>query len=413
MNQRSLEEIVGAKYVDETRALPGVPVAHPGSVDEARALLQLAAIDDLPLVLLGHGSKLGWSGLVAAPRLGVSTTRLSGIVEFEPGDGTLTALAGTTMAELDSTTREAGLAVTPDVARAEGATLGGTLAAAASGVDRLALGPSRLHVLGSRVLQLNGDLTRSGGNLVKNVTGFDLMRLYCGSFGSLALIVEASLRLGPAPEATVVLSRPCEDLELDLRRAAELLASRPTPRTLMFENQTQPGTWTQHVVLSGRRAHVEHEREQARIHLGDATVTQNAEAESLARDLRELEPDSNDRPVLHLGTQPSKLRPVIGELFDAVGSHDGVRAVIHPGIATIDLALGETSFGDSPDALRELRNALRPLGASASLRGAAPLGGEFELQSIDPLRSALSERIRLKYDPESLLCTRPPLGSFR
>jgi len=127
----------------------------------------------------------------------LSTRRLVGIVAYEPGDGTLTARAGTTFAALDEATERGGHVVTPDVAYPARATLGGAVGEGRSGFDRLRYGPTRHHVLGVRALLADGTFAKSGGQLVKNVTGYDLHRLYCGSRGSLCALVEVSLRLFP------------------------------------------------------------------------------------------------------------------------------------------------------------------------------------------------------------------------
>jgi glycolate oxidase FAD binding subunit len=413
MSSNSLESIVGRENVEESCVIPGVPVAHPVEVDQARELFKLASSEGQKLLLLGKGSKLGWSCLANRPDFALSTSRLSGIIEFEPGDGTLTALAGTSMEELNSTTRGAGLTITPDVPRPETASLGGVIATGASGSDRLAMGPGRLHVLGTRVLQPNGEVTRSGGNLVKNVTGYDLMRLYGGSFGCLALVTEASLRLGTVPEGTIVLSMDFDELETALGAAEDVLAARVSPRAVTLENQLHPGQWSLHVVLSGRLAHIEFELDRLAQLLKSPRVSRETAADELKCRLRDLEPDSRERAVLHVGVQPSRLRPTIAALLDGLGPSPRAEFLLQPGIATVDVGLEPGSSPPGPDTLLFLSRTLRASGASTTLRVDRPMGMELAADPDDPLRSSLMERLRATYDPSRLLCTRPPLGGLR
>lgn len=413
MSASILEGLLAPHQLGEHAALPGVPVARPEDVEQARELFALARRDRKRLVLMGSGTKLGWSVLAARPDFALSTTTMSGITEFEPGDGTLTARAGTTMAELQRAARAAGLSVTPDVARAGEATLGGVIGAGASGADRLTRGPARRHLLGTRALQLDGNSTRSGGNLVKNVTGYDLQRLYCGAFGSLVLVVEASLRLFPEPATTAVASVGCAELELCLERADAVLGAQVSSRAVTIVREAGEATFVLYVVLTGLPEHVELELERVLPHLGEAHVLRGDPAAELRDQLREREPDPRAGTVLHLAARPSRLRAVVGELFDALGSHLDAPLVLQPGLATLDLL---HDFGDDDqerDLLGRLGTALAPLGAQASLRAARPLAAGFAQPSPDPLRAALSERLRRTFDPEGLLCTHPPLGAAR
>lgn len=409
MKLASLEAIVGKDAMGTHPLLADVPVAQPASIEAANELMKLAQRDGQRLALLGHGSKLGWSILAEKPDFAIQTTKLAGVVEFEAGDGTLTALAGTTMAELESRTSKEGLCVSPRVARPESATLGGTIAAGASGLDRLAHGPGRLHVLGTRALKLDGSLIRSGGNLVKNVTGYDLMRLFGGSFGSLALLVEASLRLMPVPEVTNWLSKPFSDLESCLELASDLLAGDLHPQALLVENATTSGTWKLHAMLAGRGAHVEHLLRKFTPRVGECDTCTGPEASALSEQLRDLTDDLGKTASLHVTSQPSKLRAALGECFDQLGPHEGMGAVIHPGIASVDLG---TAARFSTQDLHDLRRRLAPLNAQACLRGTQPLSVDHRQKEADPLRLDLARRLSAKFDPNQLLCTRPPLRAL-
>lgn len=403
-----LEGIVGGVELSEHPALPGCPIASPASEEQAGELLALARKDKLPLVLLGNGSKLGWSVLAGEPRFGLSTRELSGVIEFEPGDGVITARAGTTMGELERVTAEAQLAVTPNLPREDNATLGGFIGAGQSGFDRLQHGAGRLHVLGTRVMKLDGSTTLSGGRLVKNVSGYDLHRLYAGSFGSLALILEASLRLAPLPEQVRVLtcsSARAEDLILLLK---DIQGAGVGPRAIQLENRSTPGTWKLHVVLSGIGPHVKYEQQRLASAMHAAQLQTGAEALELVRELRNLEPDSTAEGALHVTSRPSSFREMLGILFETLGHQARGRLVAHPALATIDVQLETDALPTKT--LVQLRERLQPLAGHATLRGPKPLTAQYLASTEDPVRRALQKRLRRTFDPVDLFCTRPPLG---
>ncbi len=198
-----LERELGAARV---ATLGTLPLAEPQDEAQACALLRLAAREKLRVLPLGLGSKLAWRGQSAAD-FALTTRALRGIVEYEPDEGVITAGAGTTLAELRARTAAERHWLTPFVAREERTSLGGALSAGQSGLDRLRFGPLRHHVLGMRVALGDGTIVKSGGRLVKNVTGYDMHRLYTGAQGSLCLVLEASLRLFPAPRACAWVQR--------------------------------------------------------------------------------------------------------------------------------------------------------------------------------------------------------------
>ena len=247
-----LESLVFGRGADE------VPLALPTSVEQAAELVRLAATDGLRVVPMGLGSKLGWCDEPERVDFAISTRRLDAIVAHEPADGTLTAQAGATLSTLRERARAGGHWLTPDVARPDRATLGGVLAAGQSGLDRLRFGPARDHVLGVTVLLGDGTLARSGGRLVKNVTGFDLHKLYCGSHGSLCLIVEASLRLFPEPEREVFATVHAAD-DVHAERLVAAALALPS-RTVSLVAERIDARWSVHARLFGKPEAVDPER---------------------------------------------------------------------------------------------------------------------------------------------------------
>jgi glycolate oxidase FAD binding subunit len=403
----SLQGILGRAGTGSLAALPGIPVAYVSSVEEARELLAMAVKDQVHFALMGKGSKLGWSALMREPKFMISTERLTGVIEFEPGDGVLTAYSGTSMGELEAITRPHGLSITPQVPRSSNATLGGVIAAGQSGVDRLANGPARGHVLGTRLIQLNGELTRSGGRLVKNVSGYDIHRLLTGSFGSLGLITEASLRLMPVPEEQLLLRQTASCAEELLDLVPQLLESELRPALLLVENSSNSQEWSLHLGFAGRKEHIQQEQARAQKILQTAEALQGTSAEKEQARLRDLEPSGVHGETLQLQVKRSQFRRALRDLLAALGDPPHAKQILHPGIASAHLELGDEQV--SPNQLQALRQALAPSGASLQLRRRTPLLREYLPPIKDPVRAQLSERLRGTYDPMALLSSCPPL----
>ena len=159
---------------------------RPETREELAEALRAATRDGLGVVPWGGGVALSREPAPARFDVALDLRGLNRVVEYESDDLTLTAECGVTLETLR-------------------ATLGGVLAANASGARRLALGAPRDRVLGARYALGDGTLARSGGKVVKNVAGYGIHRLLCGSRGGLAVIVEASLKLLPAPAARVAM----------------------------------------------------------------------------------------------------------------------------------------------------------------------------------------------------------------
>lgn len=149
---------------------------------------------------------------------------LSGILEYEPGEYTFTAYAGTRLADIAATLAEHGqyMPFDPPLVDA-GATLGGTIAAGLSGSGRYRYGGLRDFILGVHIVDGQGRLIRGGGKVVKNAAGFDIPKLMSGSMGRLGIIVSASFKVFPSPPATATLRAALPSLADALNALAKLM----------------------------------------------------------------------------------------------------------------------------------------------------------------------------------------------
>jgi glycolate oxidase FAD binding subunit len=203
-----LQSVVGAPhlltgvdlspYVVEGRT-PEAAV-FPGTVDEVRAVVALAAEAEVPVIAWGGGTAATAGMPAARSGLVLGLRRLDRVLEHEPGDLTVTVEAGRTFADLQAALGERGQWLSLDPPDAERATIGGVLAANASGPRRHLYGTMRDLVIGVTVITADGALVRGGGKVVKNVAGYDLPKLFVGSCGTLGVIVEVTAKLRPRPD---------------------------------------------------------------------------------------------------------------------------------------------------------------------------------------------------------------------
>ena len=161
----------------------------------------LKAADDARAAVIprGSGTKLALGNVPSDYRVCVSTIRLDKVLEYTPADMTVSVQAGIRLAELQKTLAEENQFLPLDPPNGETATIGGILASNSSGPLRAAYGSARDLLIGIRVAHPDGLVTKAGGKVVKNVTGYDLNKLYTGSLGTLGVIVEANFKLQPLP----------------------------------------------------------------------------------------------------------------------------------------------------------------------------------------------------------------------
>lgn len=218
----AFEALVGRDNVWEVRdgdalcrhfLLPPRALVRPADAEQCAAVLARAAELALKVVPYGGGNHQRLGNVPRPVDVVLWTAGMSGIVDHDAADETLIVRAGTRLADLVVTLREAGQMIPLDPSGLGTATIGGVAAAGATGRLRTGFGTPRDCVLGTRAAHSDGTVSRSGGRLVKNVTGFDLHRLYCGSLGTLAVLTEVSLRLKPLPEREATLAVAIDDAE--------------------------------------------------------------------------------------------------------------------------------------------------------------------------------------------------------
>jgi len=346
-----------------------VVAASAGEQEAALAdAIRRAAESKRPLRIVGGDTKAFYGRQVDGENLSLAAHR--GIIDYDPSELVVVARAGTPLAEIEARLSECGQRLAFEPPRlGEGSTIGGVVAAGLSGPRRPFGGGVRDCVLGARILDGRGQALRFGGQVFKNVAGFDAFRLQAGALGCLGVILEVSIRVTPAPRREIALALELGS-EPARRRVCELMG-RPTPLSGAFHDGTRL-----HLRLSGGEAGV-----------AALAADLGGEDEPLGfwdqvRDLRHPAL-ADDGPLWRLSLPQTAPIPAIGDAlaWDWAGSQVWLRSE-RPAAEIWDSASG-------------------PGGHATLFRGAAP--GAEVFQPLAPALLALHQRLKAAFDPAGVL----------
>ena len=351
------------------------------TVEEAAAEIREHAAAGHAVRPRGGGTKLGWGGQTEA--IDFDTRPLNRILEHNEGDFTAILEAGVPLVEAQAAFGAAGqmLALDPPLGADAAATIGGVIAANDSGPMRHRYGSARDLVVGITVVLSDGTIAKSGGKVIKNVAGYDLAKLFAGSFGTLGLIARVAVRLHPAPPRTATVTAKSDDPDA-LQRVAMELAALPLEADCLDVTWQDDAGWLT-------------------LRFGGATAAQQAEAASQSIDLSyvTIEDEDDDEVwarhralqrapegiVVKVSGRPTDLTAVIREARAAGGSVVSRAAV---GLSWIALPAGAD--------VAALRDALTPRSCTV-LDGADTVHDPWP--AVDPGVLAVMERIKARFDP--------------
>lgn len=214
-------------------------IVLPGSTAQVSQVVRLAAEARVPLVPRGMGSGLA-AGSIPLPGGGmvICLTRMNHILEIDTQNATVAAEAGVITADLQKEVEKHGLFYPPDPSSIRHSTIGGNIACNAGGPRCLKYGVTGDYVLGLTVVLADGDILKTGGKPIKDVTGYDLNGLFTGSEGTLGLITEALLRLVAKPQFARTALADYLSLEAASRSVNAILNAGIVPATLELMDQT-------------------------------------------------------------------------------------------------------------------------------------------------------------------------------
>jgi glycolate oxidase FAD binding subunit len=402
-------------------AVDGVPVgmvARPRSVEEASQVLAAAAADGLAVAFASGGSKLGLGNPPERADLLVSTERLDQVLEHAAGDLVVRVQAGVRLADLQAQLAPAGqwLALDPPEPRA---TVGGVVAANASGPRRLRYGTVRDLIIGITVVLADGTVAHAGGKVVKNVAGYDLSKLFCGSLGTLGMVAEVIFRLHPLPAAAAVVTLEAEEPG-QVGRAVQLLgrsALEPSAVELTVDEWGWPGRLT--VVFEGIQPGVEAQAAAAADLLGPVGSAAVASRGGTDASLSQLgaRPFEKAEVALKATFPPAELPAVLTDLLGGDRRNRERRWIgpvsAHAATGVLwmasDLRQGDLQ-PDSPavpmvaGAITEARERLTALGGSLVVVKAPPhLKREVDVWGPPGDAIGLMRRVKERFDPDRRL----------
>jgi glycolate oxidase FAD binding subunit len=213
---------------------PPVCVVYPRTQAELAAVIAVANQKQLKVLICGNASKIPWGGLASNIDVVVCTEKINQLIEHAVGDLTVTVEAGMKFGDLQAILARTNQFLAIDPTSPAEATIGGIIATADTGSLRQRYGSDRDQLLGITFVRADGEIVKAGGRVVKNVAGYDLMKLFTGSYGTLGVITQATFRLYPMQECsgTVVLTGESELIQ----QAADILrgsALTPTKSDLI------------------------------------------------------------------------------------------------------------------------------------------------------------------------------------
>ena len=418
-----------AGYAVEGR-LP-LAVARPSDRAGIAVVLRWAAAQDVAVLPRGGGVH---SGLGNPPRragIVLDLSRCNRVLDYQPADLTATVEGGLTLAGMQRELAGGGKFVPLESPLPERATIGGILAANVSGPLRYAYGLPRDWLIGVSVIDSEGIETKAGGQVVKNVTGYDLNKLYIGSLGTLVVIVAATFKLAPWPETGSSLTAAYTTLATGIAAGRALMAQLYAPQGMAVVNRpagrrlgldiAEPAAAYGLAFFAGRPRAVGRRREESVKLLREAgaisiDIRDDAESQTLLRRLTDLGWTDDTRPSLLLKVN---LPPAaVGEFVAAItvlDSEDSWGIVADVGFGVVQLLRwGETGIEDDDAALAAtlaeiaaIRERARALGGTAVVEH-CPLAVKARIDVWDggaagAAERAIMRRIKANFDPAGRL----------
>jgi glycolate dehydrogenase FAD-binding subunit len=180
-------------------------IMHPGDAEDAARGLRLCDLTPASVVIWGGGTQMRLGSRPRRYEIAFSTERMTRLLEYEPADLTCRVEAGMRLSDLQAALNAQGQRLPLDPPHPERATVGGMVAANSNGLGRARYGTVRDWVIGIAVAYPSGKVARAGGNVVKNVAGYDLMKLHIGALGTLGVVAEVNLKVQAIPESEATL----------------------------------------------------------------------------------------------------------------------------------------------------------------------------------------------------------------
>jgi glycolate oxidase FAD binding subunit len=386
---------------------PAVAVA-PSSLAQLQQILTEAHKSRLSVVPVGGGTHLGAGNFPSAYDLAFSLTRMGRVIAHEPADLTVTVEPGVVLRDLQEQLAAHGQFLPLDPPCGGEATVGGVLGVNASGPMRHAYGTARDWLIGARAVHADGSTSKSGGRVVKNVTGYDMHKLHIGALGSLGVIAEATFKLAPLPPRRVDVAIACASAEA---ASALVLDARDAGLSLQSAELLSPTA--AHAVVADTRWHII-----ARVAGGERAIDRTLrEIDRLAHESGAQIDRHDDGAMwerwsdvfapralaLRVSVMPSAVAVTIDALDRVLaGTAARVSATVAAGLIRVN---AEPPSDERAAALSERVRAVAERNDGAMIVDAAPAALKRAIDVFGPLRSdfAIMKRLKEQFDPQGVL----------
>lgn len=380
-------------------------VAEPADAEEIGAIVRKCEKDQITLAPVGAGRTLG--PMRCAPAgIAVSLARMNRVVAYDPADMTIIVEAGVTLGAVNQLTVAHGQRLPADPPRPEMTTVGALIAGAKAGPIRLSEGTIRDLLIGVRFVGHDGRLIHAGGRVVKNVAGYDLMKVLTGSFGTLGIITEAALKVRPIPPNYRLAIAAFATIEEAFAAAAGAVRAAPilhcevlSPGLTVILDR--PGKCAVLAGFAGVRAEVEHQSALLRDALGGtARILADAAAATAYEQVRDHAPDDPSIAAA-IAVLPAELPAQLAQAVAATGAEfrahagSGVAQLYHSGKLDADQAVA--ALARWRELAHAARGHLRLITARTDLRTRIAM---FDTPPAPAL--GLMRRMKAAFDPHGV-----------
>lgn len=390
-------------------------VAFPRDIAELSEVMRLASGELWRVIPAGAGTWLEMGSGRPQFDLVVSTAKMNRTLEYEPADLTATVEAGVSLATFNRRAAEDRQFIPLDPFGDERSTIGGVIATASAGVLRCAYGTPRDWLIGAAVVHADGQITHAGGKVVKNVAGYDLCKLYVGSFGTLAVVAEAcfKLRALPSSEKTVVFySRDAESLCSLAARVADSDVQPAAMELISPDDEAAAPLDAEHFALALRFLNeaetVDWQVEEAARLGSDFRHTRLSEADAgeFWRVYHESETSPRAEFILKLSALPADLNVLIADINRSLPP---IHLRAHAGNGVVRLHgdaqwLDGIETGERLRRLAEMRRLAQARGGRMLiLRASDEIKNQIDVWGEVGLSESLMRALKEKFDPHKLL----------
>lgn len=217
-------------------------VVFPESVEDVVKVVKFASEHSVPVVCRGAGTNTVGSCIPQNGGIVLCFSKMNKILKFNPADMTITVQPGVTVGEIQQTVEKAGLFYPPDPSNLKISTIGGSIAQNSAGARCFKYGSTKNYIIDMKVVMANGEVIRSGSQTVKNAVGYDLNSLFCGSEGTLGIVVEATLKLIPKPEEFQVIMGYFDSMERCVDSVNQIISENIFPSAIDFMDKNAINT---------------------------------------------------------------------------------------------------------------------------------------------------------------------------